>query len=766
MVKSAKSNKSIIYAIVLIIILILCSVTAFRGVNYITENTCGETLGETAENLALRVGDSLECDLEEMEVIADILAENLLDDAEDFVVHLNAFKQRRTLCSLAVLLADGEMIYPDQPRFVFDNAPDFDTEKTMAPYISERCGGVEKQYIYYAQPIVFKGSSEVGGILYGFLDLSAFPLLYSTSAYSGQCQEYIIDSKSGDFLMDTWHDELGNFIALGEKETKAGYDIEEMRFNITNGIGGYIIFRSEITGEYFHSAYRPVGTGRYSVMVTVPESAVFEDANQINRIFLVFAVVDLTVLAVYFFVLLSGERKRDRKNEMQLAKTVYMYDIQKILFEAYKDSGLLIEALKKTSEAVSADCAVLVSLNSSSAGDIYSWRSEKSKLKHDISIQQFTEKKDMLEKMKRGEVIMVSSDEYLDASANGVKNMLLSPVLDNNGELVGILGAVNIKHECDENSELLEGISRDFMMALHDMASHKLIVKMGTIDAVTGLKNRAAYQNALKDFALINKGIVCCIYFDANGLHDLNNSLGHAAGDAMLRYVASSIKSVFGEDTFRIGGDEFTAFLFDVNENKIENMIQSLMVYIEERGYSVSAGYSIMEAPVRTDRLVSAAEQEMYAAKHRYYSEKKNVDKAREMNKKLETILLEKKDSDHFLKIISSYFLGVYVVNLTTDDTRIIYVPEYFRKMLERTDYKFSEALKFYADDFVAPEDNNRFLKLFDYSAVERAFDNGVPEIEYCKSNGVTINVRIYKAEDYSEEKKETFWLFEVHNNR
>jgi len=763
-VKSTRSDKSILYAIILIIILAICFAAAFRGVNKIAESSCAETLGETAENLALRVGNSLQCDLEEMEVIADMLSAHTTADVPEFTAHLNSFRQRRTICSLAVLLPGNEIIYPERPEFVFDGIPDFNSEKKLAPYISERCGG-EKKYIYYAQPLIFAENDDVGGILYGFLDLTSFPSLFSTPAYDGQCQEYIIDSQNGDFLMDTWHEELGNFIALGERETKSGYSVNNMSSDIANGIGGYIVFRSKTTGEFFHSAYRPIGTGRYSVMVTVPEGTVLANADTIKKIFLAVAAADLAALCVYFFVLLAGVRKRERKSEMQLAKTVYMYDIQKILFEAYKDSGLMIKALKKTAEAASAEGAILVSFNPSSAGDIYVWHSERSDLSSNISAADFSNKKEIVEKMKRGETVTLNGSNYEDTVIKGVRNTLLTPVLDNDAELVGILGVANLRYENEENAELLEGISRDFMMALHDMASHKLIVKMGTIDSVTGLKNRAAYQNALKEFALINKGLICCVYIDANGLHDLNNSLGHAAGDAMLRYVAAKLKALFGEDTFRIGGDEFTAFLFDVTPERIEDMIRTLTENIEERGYSVSAGYSLMEAPVRTDRLVSAAEQEMYAAKHRYYSQRKNAEKAREMNKKLENILLEKKDSDHFLKIIASYFLGVYVVNLVTDDTRTIYVPEYFREMLGQTDYKFSEALRMYAREYVTPEDHDEFLKLFDYSAIERAFSDGVPEIVYNKPNGDTINVRIFKSDDYSSEKKETFWLFELHNN-
>ncbi len=765
MVKSTKSDKSILSAIILIIILAIFFTLAFRGVNKVTEGSCADTLGETAENLALRVENSLECDLEEMEVIADMLSAYRRTEVTELASRLNLFKQRRSICSLAVLLPDNEIIYPSRPEFVFDSTPDFESEKKLAPYISERCG-VEKKYIYYTQPLFFAGDADAGGILYGFIDLTAFPELFSTSAYDGQCQEYIIDGRNGDFLMDTWHEELGNMIALGERETKPGYEAHDMINDVSNGIGGYVVFRSKTTGEFFHSAYRPIGTSRFSVMVTVPEGAAFANAAKIKQIFLAVAAADLVALSVYFFVLLAGVRKRERKSEMQLAKTVYMYDIQKILFEAYKDPGLLTKALKKTAEAANAEGALLVSFNPSSAGDVYVWHSERSKLREVISSNDFRLEKEAIEKLKRGETVTLDGGKSEDARAKGVKDTLLTPVLDNDAELVGILGVANLRYENEENTELLEGISRDFMMALHDMESHKLIVKMGTIDPVTGLKNRAAYQNALKEFALINKGLICCVYVDANGLHDLNNSLGHAAGDAMLRFVAAKLKALFGEDTFRIGGDEFTAFLFDASPERIEELINTLTSSIEQRGYSVSAGYSLMEAPVRTDKLVSAAEQEMYASKHLYYSEQKNVEKAREMNKKLEKILMEKKDSDHFLKIIASYFLGVYVVNLATDETRTIYVPDYFKEMLRQTGYKFSEALRMYAEEYVVAEDNEEFLKLFSYPTIERAFDDdGVLEIVYNKPNGDTINVRVFKSEDYSADKKETFWLFELHNN-
>ena len=57
---------------------------------------------------------------------------------------------------------------------------------------------------------------------------------------------------------------------------------------------------------------------------------------------------------------------------------------------------------------------------------------------------------------------------------------------------------------------------------------------------------------------------VVCVYADANGLHELNNEQGHDAGDRMLQTVAREMQSRFGDaHTYRVGGDEFVAFVPD-----------------------------------------------------------------------------------------------------------------------------------------------------------------------------------------------------------
>ena len=80
-------------------------------------------------------------------------------------------------------------------------------------------------------------------------------------------------------------------------------------------------------------------------------------------------------------------------------------------------------------------------------------------------------------------------------------------------------------------------------------------------DQTTGLRNRNAFEREQNDIPGRCRRTLSCVYMDINGLHELNNAMGHQAGDIMLREVADELKKQFGDElTYRMGGDEYVAF--------------------------------------------------------------------------------------------------------------------------------------------------------------------------------------------------------------
>ncbi|MBO7661796.1 MAG: diguanylate cyclase [Clostridia bacterium] len=146
---------------------------------------------------------------------------------------------------------------------------------------------------------------------------------------------------------------------------------------------------------------------------------------------------------------------------------------------------------------------------------------------------------------------------------------------------------------------------------------------MSQTDLLTGAKNRNHYENQIRKYPGMCKTNVICIYADVNGLHEMNNSKGHPAGDRMLREVAEAMQQRFGADhTYRIGGDEFVAVRVDADPESLKTEIRQLQRDMSRKGYHVSFGTAIGEKAqggISMHGLVNEAEINMFADKREYY---------------------------------------------------------------------------------------------------------------------------------------------------
>lgn len=146
---------------------------------------------------------------------------------------------------------------------------------------------------------------------------------------------------------------------------------------------------------------------------------------------------------------------------------------------------------------------------------------------------------------------------------------------------------------------------------------------MSETDQLTGLNNRNCYEWRLSTYSAMYRQSICCIYIDVNGLHELNNTKGHKAGDDMLQYIADVVKKQFGvRDTYRIGGDEYVAFVLDDTETAITGRIDEMKAQIKEQGYHAAIGCEHYAArDVDINKLIVQAESKMYKDKSDYYKE-------------------------------------------------------------------------------------------------------------------------------------------------
>ena len=286
-------------------------------------------------------------------------------------------------------------------------------------------------------------------------------------------------------------------------------------------------------------------------------------------------------------------------------------------------------------------------------------------------------------------------------------------------------------------------------------------------DALTSLYNRLKFKEDIgKLEEKSNSQNFTCLYVDVNGLHELNNLLGHQKGDDMLCCVADTLKKYFPDDNvYRIGGDEFVALSMRLSKNEVELAVDKVRRDLRRDNYEISVGIENGACGENAEKVVETAEQAMRNDKEAYYKRKGDRRRKRQMNEELEQMLVEKNDSERFLRIIAHQFTGVHFVDLAKDTSRYIYNPEFFSKYLEETDGCFSAAMRIYVERFVKGEYHDRFGDILDYDRLDQKLsENEAVQISYQKTNGSFMNLRILEVDRQENAKPETIWIFVEEN--
>ncbi len=125
-----------------------------------------------------------------------------------------------------------------------------------------------------------------------------------------------------------------------------------------------------------------------------------------------------------------------------------------------------------------------------------------------------------------------------------------------------------------------------FAIAIVDDVSDRIVIRdrlvhEATHDALTGLPNRGLFSAQLGDALREPPKGLAVAFVDLDHFKVVNDSLGHLAGDALLRTVAQRLRSIMrpGETVARLGGDEFGVIFLDED---IETRVEWLLATVAE----------------------------------------------------------------------------------------------------------------------------------------------------------------------------------------
>ncbi len=225
-----------------------------------------------------------------------------------------------------------------------------------------------------------------------------------------------------------------------------------------------------------------------------------------------------------------------------------------------------------------------------------------------------------------------------------------------------VVGVIEVNSHATDNS-VHEGswLLQQIAIQLGNIAERErtaaIIQREARYDSLTSLHNRRAFNDALErdiNNASQSDTKLALLFMDLNDFKRINDSLGHSAGDEVLKVVAGRLqqavrqtnkqKSITNrtlDSISRIGGDEFTLILKDIHSTKdadvaAQRILDSLALPIQLNNQQFKVGASIGIAifpddAQRADILIRSADAAMYAAKRRGavgYSRYSDADKA------------------------------------------------------------------------------------------------------------------------------------------
>lgn len=614
---------------ILIFLIVAASFGVTDYISRIEKEQSFERLYEEADSLADTIEIYVENDREELEMLSAVLAQYEELSSPNLWSFLDSYTNVGMISRIELLLP-GDIVLTEGGRQVdAGGLLSFTEEAAKGAHITDRETDIFDTDTYVVRhyvPVTQNG--QIVAMLYGVIVPGELPNGVNLKPYGGRGALYIIDGNTGDFLIDTWHaGAAGNIWALGERKMAPGYDSDQLKRGVTNGESRYVVFVSESIGEYLYFYYEPMAINDWRIAVSVPESVVFESANTVELVMNRFLGFELVCFVVYLLWMMRYVRKVTGEKQKQLDTLNHIYDVEQLLFHAHEKKENVCAALEKLGSALSAGIVSFWILGTARESNWYFWKEGKP-AEERRSANKRENREKLLKFFVAGNDVYESYSEHEFREAfppkglPGIYSVIAVPVKAGDGRICGILAVCNVKKD-RMPAVFLKNIQFSFGMFCTNLKGYTQIQEQGDRDTLTGLYNRNRYERDLPLIYAQHKASLACVYIDANGLREANNTKGHAEGDAMLRTMAAEIQRHFATTyCYRTGGDEFVLFIPDPDAADIKKRQEALASDLARADYHVSVGIQCEENVPSMSLLIKAAEEKMYAEKNLFYQQR------------------------------------------------------------------------------------------------------------------------------------------------
>jgi diguanylate cyclase (GGDEF)-like protein/PAS domain S-box-containing protein len=173
--------------------------------------------------------------------------------------------------------------------------------------------------------------------------------------------------------------------------------------------------------------------------------------------------------------------------------------------------------------------------------------------------------------------------------------------------------------------KLMEFVSSQVATAIERKQTEEKIKHLSFHDALTGLYNRAYFEEELERYNFPRYYPLSIVMLDVNGLKVINDTFGHSEGDRLLQHLSQVLTSVSrqGDILARIGGDEFAILLPSTSIEEAHNFCERIKLACQQDKIepiylrlNISLGHTTQEEEYKdTATLLKEVDKKMYQDK-------------------------------------------------------------------------------------------------------------------------------------------------------
>jgi diguanylate cyclase (GGDEF)-like protein len=238
--------------------------------------------------------------------------------------------------------------------------------------------------------------------------------------------------------------------------------------------------------------------------------------------------------------------------------------------------------------------------------------------------------------MQLGRILTVTdpdeAEQYLPGvgiakvfESSGVHSVLVSPITDHDTQIGTVACYFANRRTFDEQAEpLIRALSQQAAQVFTRLNLEERLRRSAMLDETTGLPNRRLFEQQFHGVART----AAIMFLDLDGFKQVNDELGHAAGDALLGRVAQRLKGIFREtdSVARYGGDEFVATIEATSAADAMAIAERARAAIAEPFPELSAHHritasigvafdAVVAGATSVEQLIRLADRAMYVAK-------------------------------------------------------------------------------------------------------------------------------------------------------